>query len=78
MALHLLWLYTYYGSILTMALYLVALYLLWLYTYYGSILPRPGVAVLAGTWQEVLPPLSDPSSPPFDAIFFDTFAEGTP
>jgi hypothetical protein len=41
-------------------------------------LPRPGVAVLAGTWQEVLPPLSDPSSPPFDAIFFDTFAEGTP
>jgi hypothetical protein len=43
MALHLLWLYTYYGSTLTMALYLVvlylvALYLLWLYTYYGSIL----------------------------------------
>ena len=63
-------------SILTMALYFLwlftftALYLLWQY------LLRPGVAVLAGTWQQVLPPLCDPASPPFDAIFFDTFAEG--
>ena len=37
---------------------------------------RPGVAVLAGTWQQLLPPMCDPASPPFDAIFFDTFAEG--
>ena len=48
----------------------MALYLLWPYSL------RPGVAVLAGTWQQVLPPLCDPASPPFDAIFFDTFAEG--
>ena len=36
----------------------------------------PGVTVLAGTWQEVLPPLCDEAAPPFDAVFFDTFAEG--
>ena len=63
-------------SRLTMARYFLwlftfmALYLLWPYSL------RPGVAVLAGTWQQVLPPLCDPASPPFDAIFFDTFAEG--
>ena len=37
---------------------------------------RPGVRVLEGTWQQVLPRLCDAAAPPFDAIFFDTFAEG--
>ena len=32
--------------------------------------------MLAGTWQEVLPPLCNPAAPPFDAVFFDTFGEG--
>lgn len=37
---------------------------------------RPGVRVLEGTWQQVLPKLCDDDAPPFDAVFFDTFAEG--
>ena len=37
---------------------------------------RPGVRLLEGTWQQVLPRLCDAAAPPFDAIFFDTFAEG--
>ena len=37
---------------------------------------RPGVRVLEGSWQQVLPRLCDAAAPPFDAIFFDTFAEG--
>mmetsp|Transcript_23770 Transcript_23770/g.77442 ORF Transcript_23770/g.77442 Transcript_23770/m.77442 type:complete len:447 (+) Transcript_23770:30-1370(+) len=42
----------------------------------GGWLERAGVTVLQGTWQGVLPPLCDEADPPFDAIFFDTFAEG--
>ncbi|EOD08990.1 hypothetical protein EMIHUDRAFT_54865, partial [Emiliania huxleyi CCMP1516] len=45
----------------------------------GGWLERAGVTVLQGTWQGVLPPLGvrcEQADPPFDAIFFDTFAEG--
>uniref|UniRef100_A0A7S4EXG6 Uncharacterized protein n=2 Tax=Chrysotila carterae TaxID=13221 RepID=A0A7S4EXG6_CHRCT len=41
---------------------------------------KPGVEILAGRWQDVLPQLvaqaAEAKTPPFDAVFFDTFAEG--